>query len=229
MGWIKVHRSLLDKPIWLNSIPEHKSVLITILMLANHEEKQWDWGGQKFNINPGQFITSLGTIKNRTGKGITMQNVRGALHRFEKLEFLTNESTTIGRLITITNWDSYQYNQNETNKETNKRLTNDQQTTNKRLTPTKNIKERKEFKEGKKCLFKNSNISIQDIQNAFLKTDDIKTADARYYYNSMMDWSESNKQMKSDWIATARAWARKDLAKGELKLKKYGKYPPINF
>lgn len=80
-----------------------------------------------------------------------------------------------------------------------------------------------------KLLFKNSNITLEDIEKAFQSTEDISNADARHYFNSMLDWSESNKEMKADWIATARAWARKDLAKGELKIKSFGKHPPINF
>ena len=38
-GWIKVHRDLLDKPIWIESTPEQKTILITLLMMVNHQKK----------------------------------------------------------------------------------------------------------------------------------------------------------------------------------------------
>jgi len=139
-GWTKLYRDLLNKSIWQLSTPEQKTILITIILMANHEEKSWEWKGEKYCCKPGQFITSLEKIVENCGKGITIQNVRTALKRFEKLEFLTNESAKQGRLISIVNWRLYQDDENKTNKEPNKELTNSQQTANKELTPNKNEK-----------------------------------------------------------------------------------------
>ena len=139
-GFILLHRRLLDKPIWINSTPEQKTILITLLMMASHKEKEWEWHCNKFKIEPGQFVTSLDSIVTRCGAGVTIQNVRTALKRFEKLEFLTNESTKQGRLITIRNWRFYQDENFASNKQTNNDLTNDQQSTNKELTPINNVK-----------------------------------------------------------------------------------------
>lgn len=139
-GWIKVHRDLLDKPIWIESTPEQKTVLITLLMMANHQEKQWEWQGKPYKVEPGQFITSLESIARKCGKGVSIQNVRTALKRFEKYGFLTNKSTNKNRLITIVNWGFYQNNGDEL---TNK-LTSNQQATNKQPTTNKNEKNVKE-------------------------------------------------------------------------------------
>lgn len=108
IGFLQLHRELMEKPIWTGSTPEQKVVLITLLMMANFKEKQWEWEGKKFVAKPGQFVTSLDKIVEKCGKGITTQNVRSSLVRFEKLEFLTNESTKTGRLVTIVNWHLYQ-------------------------------------------------------------------------------------------------------------------------
>lgn len=137
-GWISVHRKLIQKPIWLNSTPEQKTILITLLLMANHEENEWEWKGQKYIVKPGQMITSLNSIVEKCGKGITTQNVRTALVRFEKLNFLTNESTKQNRLITIVNYQKYQGIENEPNKESNNQLTNDQQRPNNQLTTNNN-------------------------------------------------------------------------------------------
>ncbi|WP_071126246.1 DnaD domain protein [Peptoniphilus lacydonensis] len=137
-GWITLYRELIKKPIWLNSTPEQKTILITLLLMANHEENEWEWKGQKFTVKPGQMITSLNSIVDKCGKGITTQNVRTALKRFEKLGFLTNESTKQNRLITIVNWRKYQSVESRPNKDSNNQLTNDQQRPNNQLTTNNN-------------------------------------------------------------------------------------------
>lgn len=137
-GWISLHRCLTKKTIWTNSTPEQKTILITLLLMANHRAKQWEWMGEKFEAKEGQFITSIDKIKEASGKGISTQNVRTALKRFEKLQFLTNEPTKTGRLITVANWGLYQDSENTPNIVPNKDLTNTSQTANKQLTPNNN-------------------------------------------------------------------------------------------
>ena len=146
LGWIKLHRALLDKTIWINSTAEQKTILITLLLMANHEPNQWEWKGKKYIVKSGEFITSLEKIVAKCGKGITTQNVRSALKRFEKLQFLTNESTKQNRLIKIENWGLYQDEENQPNKATNKEVTNDQQRGNKEVTTNKNDKNDKNDK-----------------------------------------------------------------------------------
>jgi hypothetical protein len=53
-GWIKLYRQLLNKAIWQCSTMEQKVILITLLLMANHEEKEWEWQGEKFKCKPGQ-------------------------------------------------------------------------------------------------------------------------------------------------------------------------------
>ena len=139
-GWIKLYRELLDKPIWFESTPEQKVILITLLLMANHDGRQWEWQGKQYYAGPGQFVTSLSKIAEKAGPGISMQNVRTALKRFEKFNFLTNQSTKVNRLITIVNWGIYQDNPNEPNKDDNSQLTKSQQSTNKELTTNKNVR-----------------------------------------------------------------------------------------
>jgi hypothetical protein len=144
-GWLRLHRCLVSKAIWKSSSPQQKTILISILIMANHKAYQWIWKGEKFSVEPGQFISSLASIKELAGKGVSTQHVRTALVLFEKAGFLTNESTKGGRLITIKNWGAYQGIDDKANKAANKQLTNSQQTANKQLTPNNN--ERR--KEGK--------------------------------------------------------------------------------
>ena len=144
-GWIKLYRELGDKPIWLESTSDQRSVLMALLMMVNYEPNKWEWQGKQYECMPGQVITSLPKIAERAGKGVSIQNVRTALKRFEKIGFLTDESTNKNRLITIVNWAIYQGSDDEPNRQTNKQLTGNQQATNRQLTAIKNIR----TKEGK--------------------------------------------------------------------------------
>lgn len=105
-------------------------------MLANHSAKKWEWQGKPFKVQPGQFITSLPSLARKSGKGITVQMVRGSLVRFSKLGFLTDQSTGSGRLITVVNWAIYQGEESETTDHS----TDGQQTNNRPTTPNKNVK-----------------------------------------------------------------------------------------
>ncbi len=133
-GSIAIHRELYTKPIWLNSTPEHKVVLVVLLLMANHKPRSWEWKGESFTVKRGQFITSLDSILANCGKGISIQNIRSGLKRFQKLHFLTNESTKTGRLVTIVNYSTYQPKE----KKPTKQPTDNQQRGNKEVTPNNN-------------------------------------------------------------------------------------------
>lgn len=141
-GWLKLHRELTEKAIWNQSTPEQKVILITLLMMANHDAKEWEWKGEKYTILPGQLITSLGSIAEKAGPGISIRNIRTALDKFEKYGFLTNQSTNKNRLITIVNWELYQSKDTEPTKQ----LTSNRQATDKQLTTNKNDKNYKNDK-----------------------------------------------------------------------------------
>ena len=105
-GWIKLHRCLLDKAVWQCLTEGQRVVMITILLLAGHEERHWMWNGEKYDLQPGQFITSRGNLAKKAG--VSIQTVRGALENLEKLEFITKETTKRNTLITVLNWGVYQ-------------------------------------------------------------------------------------------------------------------------
>ncbi|GJM80164.1 hypothetical protein HMSSN139_26600 [Paenibacillus sp. HMSSN-139] len=119
---------------------------MTILLLANHESNTWEFRGDVYDVQPGQFITSLDSLKEHCASDVTTQNIRTALLKLEKHGFLTNESTKKNRLITVVNWGIYQGCEDSTNKEVNRQPTNNQQTANNQLTTNKNDKKYKNEK-----------------------------------------------------------------------------------
>lgn len=154
-GFVKLHRKILEKPIWFNSTAEQRVIWVTLLLMASHKETEWDHNGEKFHIMPGQFITSLESIReNCHCSSITTMKIRTALVRFEKLGFLTCQTTNKYTLITIVNWRLYQCEDDEDNKQNNKRLTSTQQALNKHLTTIKNNKNIKNDKN----IYNNTNV-----------------------------------------------------------------------
>lgn len=139
-GWIKLYRDLLESSSWTCTNSKQKAILITILLLASHKEKGWIWKNKNFQIQPGQFITSLQSLAKKSGKDISIRNVRTALEHFENIGFLTNESTKTGRLVTIVNWGIYQSLDDETDKNTDKEVTKTRQTGDKQVTTIKNVR-----------------------------------------------------------------------------------------
>ncbi len=126
-GWICLHRELLEKPIWKCSTPKQRSILITLLLMAGHKENEWEWKGEKFKVNPGEFVTSLKSISKLSGPNISIRNIRTALKRFENFQFLTNKTTNQGRLISIVNWDAYQVVERKSDKQSDKQVTSNRQ------------------------------------------------------------------------------------------------------
>lgn len=123
-GWIRLWRKLLKKRAWVESGPKHKTILITILLMVNFEKKDTFWNGKAVSLNPGSMITSLEDIRDAAGKDISIQNVRSGLERFDtRYEFLKQEATNTGRLITILNWKEYQHD-GQTNQQTEKEIEN---------------------------------------------------------------------------------------------------------
>jgi|APSaa5957512622_1039677.scaffolds.fasta_scaffold15385_2 hypothetical protein len=142
-GYIKSWRKVLTSPMFQSLNVVQRDVFWILLHLANHEEREWLWKGETLKCKQGQFVTSLASIKALCAKKTTTQNIRTALNRLKTWQFLTNESTKEGRLITIINWDTYQ----QPEKKLTKELTADQQRPNKDLTPNKNERMKKKRKQ----------------------------------------------------------------------------------
>ena len=74
--------------------------------------------------------TDLNISKICEGTGLSTQKTRTLLKLLEKSQFLTIKSTNKYSIITVCNYDSYVDEGFKANKQTNKQLTNNQQTTN---------------------------------------------------------------------------------------------------
>jgi hypothetical protein len=202
-GFIKIYRELAEKPIWENSTAEQKVILITLLLMANFGEKQWEWRGKKFTAKPGQFVTSLENITKSAGTGISKQNVRTALKRFENLEFLTSQSTHRGRLITIVNWGLYQGK----DKELTKCLTKTQHSPNIVLTPKEECKKDKKVRKNIYRRVQHLEFTQEDFEKLLVKYSQVEIDDV---LDAMENWA-GLKKYKSAYL-TANSWLKRSKA-----------------
>ncbi|MBS7531844.1 hypothetical protein IC619_015330 [Hazenella sp. IB182353] len=146
-GWVKLHRKILQSDMYRTLNSKQRDVLMTILLMANHKENQWEYKGEIHTAKPGQFVTSVKSIKENCAKDVTEQNIKTTLKKLETWGFLTNKSTKTGRLITVVNWGLYQDTSKETNQDINQDLTENQPTSNQELTTNKNVKNEQECKQ----------------------------------------------------------------------------------
>jgi hypothetical protein len=121
-GWIKIHRQLEDWE-WYTNIPV-KTLFIHCLLKANHKDNQW----QGIVIKKGSFVTSYENLSIETG--LTVRQIRTALNKLKMTGEVTHKGQSRYSIITINNWNLYQDNDKQNDKQmTNERQTNDKQTT----------------------------------------------------------------------------------------------------
>jgi hypothetical protein len=186
-GWIKIHRKFLEWE-WFNK-SEAVHLFMYMLLKANHKDGKW----QGIEVKRGQFISSLGNISNATG--ISIQTIRTILKKLEKTNEIEVKSTSQFTIVTISKYDCYQ----EQNDETNKPLTNNQQATNKQLTTNKN--EKKE-----RMLFIVP--SLQEV-SAYCQERNNKVDSQKFFdFYESKGWMVGKNKMK-DWKAAVRTWEDK--------------------
>jgi hypothetical protein len=142
-GWIKLHRRLLDSPVWNNSNHNVRQLAVACLLLASHREARLSVGGEVVEIKPGQFWTSQESLEKVTG--LTRQQIRTSLAILYRLDFLTSKPTNHGSLVSLINWALYQGSDAEDNQQPNPQITSNQPAAN-------HNQELKELKEGKNLL-----------------------------------------------------------------------------
>lgn len=128
MGWVKLHRKILDNPIFKND--KLFRVFIYLLLKASHTNHDQLIGDSIVALKKGQWATGRKAISRDTG--LTEQNVRTAISKLEKLGILTIKVTVKYSIFSISNWDGYQQD--------NQQVTNKQPTSNQQVTTINNGK-----------------------------------------------------------------------------------------
>jgi hypothetical protein len=127
-GFILLHRSIFKWEWWDNL--NTTRLWITLLLLANWTETKWH--GQ--TIMPGQAITSRSKLCKLSG--LSENQVRHSLERLKTTSEITITATNKYSLVTIANWDKFQWPDEKTTSKTTSKTpfkppANNQQSTNK--------------------------------------------------------------------------------------------------
>lgn len=133
-GWIKIHYKFLSWE-WFQDDGMVR-LFINLLLRANYQPKKW----KGMVIERGQLVTGRKQLCLETG--LSEQTVRTCLQRLEDTGEIIRKSTNKFSIVTICNYDTYQYEE----KETNQQLTNNQPTTNQQLTTTSEYKKERIYK-----------------------------------------------------------------------------------
>ncbi len=109
IGFIKLHRKLLDSEVSYYGL-KHLGFLNVILLNCNWEEKIWEKENEI--IKKGEFVTSLNKLALACDESI--KSVRKLLKDFQKMGIIkTTVRAKKFTKISVCNWDSYQYTEEE--------------------------------------------------------------------------------------------------------------------
>lgn len=135
-GWVKLHRCLINKPIFDNA--NLLKVWVWCLSKATHSEHDQLVGLQVVKLIPGQFI--FGRLKASEDLKMPPSTVWRLINFLKKNESLDIKTNNKYSLVTINNWESYQSDENKMDTKTDiKRTTDGQQMdTNKNVKNVKN-------------------------------------------------------------------------------------------
>ncbi len=122
-GWIKLHRKLLDWE-WYND-PNTSRLFIHLLLKANHEATKW----HGISLSPGQLITGRKTLANELN--LKEHQIRTSLSHLKTTSEIASKTTGKFSIITICNWDSYQFTEDD--KRPAKSPTNDHRQEDKKI------------------------------------------------------------------------------------------------
>ena len=172
-GWVKLHRKIIESNMYQNLNAVQRDVMIQCLILANHKPKKWEWNSCIFTCEPGQFITSLESLRLKCAKNTSIKRIRTALLKLEKWEFLASQGASNGRLITVINWSTYQEIDYEKGKQEGKQGANEGQTKGKRRATNNNVKNVKNEKNVKKDIY-------GEFQNVFLAADEYEKVKVKF-------------------------------------------------
>lgn len=105
-GWIKLHRRIVEHPRftrhgWIN-------VWLYLLCNATHKPIEKMFAGKIIILQPGQLITGRKKISENTR--LTEDVVRSILSEMKTDQQITQQTSNVSSLITITNWIEYQEN-----------------------------------------------------------------------------------------------------------------------
>ena len=200
-GWVKLHRKIMDNPLYLSEPFTRMQAWIDLLLLANHKEGFFYVRGNKVTVGRGQIGTSSRTLASR------WQWSRGKVERFlDELEQngqIKPQKTNVITLISICNYIEYQEMEPQDEPQTDHKQTTDepQKSPNKKDKNVNNENNDKNKRETKRF----SKPTIEELEKYISENSYSISAKAFYDYYEANGWMVGRNKMK-DWRAAVRSW-----------------------
>lgn len=106
-GWIKLHRKLLQSPIWESGEPFTKrDAWVDLLLHVVHKDTATFIGNERTTLRPGQGHTSMRALSRRWSW--SLKKTRYFMGTLEAQGMVTLKGTPYGTIVTIENWALYQ-------------------------------------------------------------------------------------------------------------------------
>ena len=77
-GFFKIYRELWDKPIWKQSTPIQKTVLLTLLSMVNFAPAEWNGRGKSSACSQDKLLPAYSILPNVAAK-VSTQVMLGEL------------------------------------------------------------------------------------------------------------------------------------------------------
>lgn len=192
-GYIKIHRKIKNWQWYKDTNTLH--VFLDLLLEANYDDSKI--GFQE--VKRGQVLTSIKRISENTG--LSFQSIRTSLSKLEKSGEINKQTTNKYTIISINKYNDYQ--------ETNKQLTNKQQTTNN----IKEYKEEKEYINIKEKIYKKEKYG--SFENVLLTEEEYNKLKERYpdyqeKIENLSSYIASKGAKYKSHYATIINWSKKD-------------------
>jgi hypothetical protein len=204
-GWIKLHRKLLSWEWWDDSKTVH--LFIHLLLKANHKANKW----RGIELSRGQLVVGLNSLSEQTG--ISVQSLRTCLKRLEDSGSINRQSNNQRSIITISEYEQYQHDDSETNKQNNKQSTSNQQADNKQSTTNKNVKNVNNAKKFKPP-------SVVEVEEYCQKRENGISSQAFIDHYTSNGWMRGKTKI-TDWKAAVRTWEHRQKQEPKPQTKKY--------
>lgn len=108
-GYICIYRKINKTSFYKDSYAVH--IAITLLLRSNHKDGEVFFHGEKIKIARGQCVIGRESLWKETG--IKLSTIRNKIEVLKKAGFLTIESNYRHSVITICNYNTYQFSENE--------------------------------------------------------------------------------------------------------------------
>ena len=119
-GWIKLHRTIQDNPLWRSEPFSRGQAWVDLLLLANHKESFFYKRGNKVTVLRGQVGRSEVELSDRWKWSRT--KVRKFLTELQEEQQIKIRKSRITQVLTIVNYDNWQQKeQQKDNRKTTER------------------------------------------------------------------------------------------------------------